>query len=274
MINKICKEHDVSDKLTLFYVLGWIIINPFYLETILIEGIYDVVVGLCVLLAVYCIDHSEQIKSGIYTAFAFLLKFIGLILAFPVVFMKKKINWRLGLVAVSIGGGIYLLGFIFWGTSVFDPFLTHLLRDPEGSSIFTFIYEVLGIDLSEYMIYLLIIGVVIVIVFFYFQNDDISTYSLILIILLILVLPVLFPHYVLWFLPLTLYWSIKHKSALKRTIILYFIVMGLILFGINAEIFNSRVRSYLSIISFIASAIFVIMIYLENRKENLNVVES
>ncbi|MFX1295230.1 MAG: hypothetical protein ACFFD2_10315 [Promethearchaeota archaeon] len=181
----------------------------------------------------------------------------------------------MGIVIVSIGGSIYLLGFLLWGYNVFEPFLAHFTRDPAGYSIFIFINEAFGLDLSKYIIYFMIFGVFILIVFLYFKNDDISTYSLILIICFILVLPTFYPQYVLWFFPLLAYWSIKHNYALKRTILLYFLVMILIWTWIFAfDFFGFPDIPYISIISFTISIIFVIMIYLEYRKKNLIVIES
>ncbi|MHA1426996.1 MAG: glycosyltransferase 87 family protein [Candidatus Helarchaeota archaeon] len=263
VINKICYKFEITDKSTILYSLCFIMLNPFYWISGLMLGRYDIVVGLCVLLAVYAIDNAEQIKSGIYAAQAFLLKYVGLILLFPLVFVKKKINWRIGLLAIGISGAVYLFGFFLWGIVIFDPFIVHLTRDPGGQSIFTFIYDVFGIDLSKYLIYLLIIGVFIVACFLYFQNDDISTYSLILIICFILILPVFYPQYILWFFPLLSYWSIRHNYAFKRTIIMYMGIIGLVWIGTFYKIGYPPI---LSIFSVIINGIFILLIYFENKK--------
>ncbi len=264
VINKICEKYEISDKSSILYSLCFVMLNPFYWISGLMLGRYDIIVGLCVLLAVIAIDSAEQIKSGIYTALSFLLKYVGLILIFPVVFVKKRINWRTGLVALSISGAIYLIGFLLWGTSVFDPFLAHLFREAEGQSIFTFISDVLGIDLSKYIIYLLLGGAIIVAIFLYYQNDDIATYSLILIICFILILPVFYPQYILWFFPLLVYWSIRHNYAYKAIIIIY---MGLIGVVWLLTFYIPEYRSIFSIFSVIINGVLVLMIYFHNRKE-------
>jgi len=266
LMNKICKKHNISNNTTIIFCVGWLLINPLYIGTTLIMGHFDILVGFCILLAVYSADQSEEIKSGIYTALVFLLKFVGLILAFPLVFMKKKINWRLGISALSISGIFYLFGFLFWGTSAFEPILYHIFREPSGSSIFLFFKEVLGIDLSPFIIPLLIIGVIIVIVFLYSQNNDLSTYSLIILICFNLILPVFYVQYLLWFLPLALYWSIKHNNALHRMLVLYFSVMYI---SVQLAIipFLSELQPYFSILSFIMSVLFVIVLYLYRTKD-------
>jgi len=266
VINKICYKYKITDKSSIMFSLGFIFLNPYYLMAGLMLGRYDIVVGLCVLLAVYAVDNAEQLKSGIYTALAFLLKYIGLILLFPVVFVKKKINWRAGLVAVAISGAVYLFGFLLWGTTVFDPFIEQLLRDPGGQSIFTFILDTFGIDLSKYIVYILILGVFIVAIFLYFQNDDISTYSLILIICFILILPVFYPQYILWFFPLLIYWSIRHNYAYRATIVIYMGVIGLVWLG---TFFNIGNTPLLSIFSIIINGIFALLIYFENRRHKI-----
>lgn len=264
VINRICKEYDITDKSTILFCVFFIILNPMYLSTTMIQGWYDGIVGLCILLAVYAIDHSKQIKSGIYAALALLFKFIGLIVLFPIVFVKKKINWRTGLVFASICGGLYLFAYLLWGTSAFFPWEAHLFaHSPEGSSIFAIIYDIFGIDLSKYIIYLLIIGVFIVIGFLYFQNNDISTYSLIIIILFILILPVFWGQYMLWFIPLAIYWSITHNYALKGTFSLYLCALILLLHFYY-------VTSIFTIITYILSLVFVLLVYLNRNKDELN----
>ncbi|NVM28768.1 MAG: DUF2029 domain-containing protein [Candidatus Helarchaeota archaeon] len=263
VINRICKEYNITDKSTILFCVFFIILNPMYLSTTMLQGWYDGIVGLSILLAVYAIDHSKQIKSGIYAALAFLFKFIGLIVLFPIVFVKKKINWRTGITAASICGGLYLFAYLLWGNSAFYPFWLHLFRDPEGASIFVIIYDIFGIDLSKYIIYLLIIGVFIVIGFLYFQNNDISTYSLIIIILFILILPVFWGQYMLWFIPLAIYWSITHNYALKGTFSLYLCALILLLHFYY-------VTSIFTIITYILSLVFVLLVYLNRNKDELN----
>jgi len=262
IINKICKEYNLTKNSTLLYSLGLVALNPYYWQLVLVIGNVDVVVGLCVLLSVYCIKNSKQIKSGIYTLFAFLIKFIGIILFFPVVFTKKKINWKLGVIFISGFCGMYLLGFILWGQSIFNPFLNQLLREPEGTSISFYISSIFGINFSYFSIILSIIGIVFVIIFFYLKNNEIATYSILFIIYFILILPVFNPQYTLWYFPLVIYWSIIHDYALMRTITLYFpLILILLSFREITPIF--------SILGFIISLSFMILIYLNRTRDKI-----
>lgn len=265
-MNKICKEYKVTDKSTILFCVFLVILNPMYVSTTLLQGWYDGIVGLSVLLAVYTIDHSQQVKSGIYASAALLFKFIGLIILFPIIIAKKKIHWRTGITALAICGGIYLFAYLLWGTSAFFPFWTHLFRDPEGSSIFIIINDLFGIDLSKYIIYILIIGLVIVVGFLFLKNTDISTYSFILILLFILILPVFWGQYTLWFIPLALYWCITHNYALKRTIVLYICALFLLLHFYY-------ITSIFTIITFLISLGFVLLLYLNRKKEELKHLE-
>ncbi len=264
-LNKMCKEHDVSRKSTLYYVFALILFHPLYWGITVISGHYDVTVGLCVLLAVYGIDHSNQLRSGIYSAFAFLLKFIGLILIFPLVFLKKKINWRIGVIFIAICGGIYLIGYFLWGVAVFEPILIHIYREPEGGSIFTFISDFLGIDSSLLIAMVLIAGMFVIAIFLYFQNTDICSFSLILILLFLLILPVVWLHYAAWFLPLAAYWSITHNGKLQGTIFYYHIG------GLIAALVSWFIATWLGAIIFFGStAAFVFLIYLFRNKGEIN----
>ncbi|NVM52216.1 MAG: DUF2029 domain-containing protein [Candidatus Helarchaeota archaeon] len=264
LINGIAKKHDVSRKSTIYFCIGLIIINPMYLAIVLIAGHYDVVVGLCVLLAVYALDHSEQIKSGIYTASAFLLKFLGLILIFPLVFKKKKINWRLGVTFIAISGGIYLLCYLLWGSSIFQPIITQILRVPKGGSILVFISEVLGFDVGLILPYLFIIGAIIAAIFLYFRNTDTSSFSLILILCFLMILPTFYVHYGAWFTPLAIYWSITHNGKLQFTIILYYIgalISGLI--SVFVVVWAGGV------FLFCITGVFALAIYFNRNKEEV-----
>ncbi len=264
-INKLCKKYNTSRKSTIYYTLALHVAHPLYWGIIIISGHYDVAVGLCVLLAVYCMDKGEQIKSAMYSAFAFLLKFIGLILIFPLVFLKKKINWRAGVVFVAICGGVYLLGYLFWGAYVFDPILVHIFRDPEGGSIFTIISQFLGIGISTMMLALLIGGMIIVAIFLYWQNTDVASFSLILILLFLLILPVIWIHYAAWFLPLTIYWSLTHNGRLQGTIFYYH--MGGLVACLSYQMLLDQGLGWVgSLIYFIITLIFVLIIFLYRKK--------
>ncbi|MHA1648609.1 MAG: hypothetical protein ACTSYB_00325 [Candidatus Helarchaeota archaeon] len=270
ILNKICKELNVSDRTTVIYCVGVMTLHPlFYIRILLNASHYDSIVGLSILLAIYYLDKSNQIKSGFYAVVAFLFKFIGLILLFPMIFIKKKIRLKVALIFGSIGGFIYLIGFLLWGTNVFEPFITHLIRNPEGASILLFLENLLGIDISKIFPILLISAAFLLAIFLYFFNDDVTTYSLILIISFILILPVFFMQYVLWFIPLTIYWSIKHNDALLRTIIIYSIILHLSFF--LWELFGDNLFS--PFIAFIASIIFLILVFMYKDKKRQNFLE-
>jgi Gpi18-like mannosyltransferase len=267
VFNRICKKNEISDKNT-FYSIGLFLFNPLYFMNGISAGHFDVVVGLCVLLAVYSIDESDQLKSGIYASLAFLFKFVGLVLLFPLIFTKRRVNWKLGIIAVAICGGAYLLGFILWGSIVFDPFLVHIFRNPEGSSIILFINKILGFNIIPFILPALIIGVIIISIYFYFKNNDISTYSLILVILFILILPVFWIQYCFWFFPLLIYWSINHKYKIR-----WLLIFSLAIF-IIAVIFYyfppfPSIPLY-SVFTFLGALVIVLLIFLNRKKdENL-----
>jgi hypothetical protein len=263
VFNRICKNYNISDKGTLINCVGFFLINPFYFVIVGIAGHYDGIVGLCVLLAVYSVENAEQIKSAIYTSLAFLLKFVGLVLFFPLVFTKKKVNWKLGVMGFGICGLVYLVGFLLWGISVFDPFYTHLFRNPEGASIILFIKEVLGIDIAPLIPYALVVGMIAIAVFLYFENTDISTYSLILIILFVLILPVFWIHYCLWFFPLLIYWAITHTYKLRW---LLTFTMAVLIVSFVFYWFFSSLPSVPSIVTFLGGFVFVIFIFLNRKK--------
>lgn len=265
VFNRICKSRNVSNKETLIYSVIFFLINPFYFMIVMIAGHYDVIIGLTVLLAVYSVENSEKIKGAIYASLAFLLKFVGLVLFFPLVFTKKKVNWKLGVTGIAICGLIYLLGYLLWGVFVFDPFYTHLFRSPEGSSILLFIENVLGIDIAPLIPYALIVAMVVLAVFLYFYNNDISTYSLVIIILFILILPVFWIHYCLWFFPLLIYWAITHTYELRW--LLTFMISVLTLVFIFYWFFSSLPIPIYSIATFLGGLVFVLFIFLNRKKD-------
>lgn len=268
LIHKICRDYGASRKTTIYFVFVVTLFNPFYLGITIISGHYDVTVGLVVLLAVYAIDKSEQIKSGLFCALAFLLKFIGLILVFPLVIAKRKINWRVGVTFAAISGGAYLIGYFLWGPSIFSIWV-HIFRSPEGGSIFTALSNFFNIDVSILVLLILLAGMIFVSVFLYFQNGDYSSFSLILILGFILVLPVIWIHYVSWFLPLVIYWSIKHNGKYQTTIGLYHVgglIAGIVYMnyywsGIGLEWIGS-------IIFLIITLGFIILIFFNRTKDD------
>jgi hypothetical protein len=263
LINGFCKKYNLTPGTTFYLCIAIIIINPVYLGTILISGHYDVVVGLCVLLAVYSLHHSDQIKSGIYTAFAFLFKFLGIILIFPLVIMKKKINWRVGVIFVALSGGIYLIGYLLWGPAVFQPFIDQLLRNPQGASILLVISDILGLDVSILVPIIILGGILVVSIALYFLNTDIISFSLILILGFFLISPVIYVHYSTWFLPLAVYWSITHNGKLKMTLGLYHIG------GLIAALALWFIAGWISsVIIFCITALYIIMIYLNRKKDD------
>ncbi|MHA1264954.1 MAG: hypothetical protein ACTSRS_06920 [Candidatus Helarchaeota archaeon] len=219
-IHGLCKKYEVSRKSTLYYVFALILLNPVYLGSILASGHYDPVVGLCILLAVFSLQQSKQIRSGLYAACALLLKFLGLILIFPLVFLKKKINWKIGVIFLTLAGGVYLFGYYLWGTPVFQPFFDQIFRVPESGPIFI-LSQWLGISTGTLLTLAFIGGILIVIIFLYYQNTDFITFSLILILLFILVLPSVWVHYATWFLPLSVYWCLTHNGKLQGTVAYY-----------------------------------------------------
>lgn len=262
VINRICKNNNVSDEATLTYCVALFLLNPFYIMIVLLAGHYDVTVGLCVLLAVYSIEKSDNIKSGIYASLAFLLKFVGLVLFFPLIITKKKVNWKVGITALVTCGGSYLLGFLLWGPSVFDPFIVQIFRNPEGSSILLFIKEKLGINIAPLIPAALVIAVVIVSIYLYFKNTDIITFSLILIILFMLVLPVFWIHYVLWFFPLLIYWAITHAYKLRWILgfLLVVLVTSLIFYWFVSTI-------YAPVFVFLGVLVILLFLFLNRKKE-------
>ena len=260
LINKICRKYKVTNGNTLLYS-GLIIVNPYYGVIVMVSGHYDVLVGLCVFLAVYSIERYAQIRAGLYIACAFLLKFVGLIILFPITILKKKLNWKTAVMAVGISGIIYLFGYFVWGTSVFFPFTSQLFREGSGSSIYAFFENILGIDLTPFIIPILIGGCAIVSIFLYFQNTDISTYCLILLIGFSLVFQTFYLQYTLWYWPLVIYWSITHKNALKWTMVLYFSIIGF-------PLYYYWWSPYLSIITFVASLIFIVLLFLNRERGN------
>lgn len=224
LINQLSKKHNASRKSTLYYVFALIVLNPVYLGSILVAGNYDVVLGLCILLAVITFHKAEQVKSGIYTALALLLKFLGGILIFPLVFLKRKINWKIGISFSVISVGVYLLGYIFWGNPVFQPFLDQVLApDSALNDILLKIATVLGIDVILLIIGILFMGAFVFALILYFMNTDGITFSLISILgfIMVLTLSHVYVHYGTWFLPLAAYWCLTHNGKLQGTIALY-----------------------------------------------------
>ena len=223
-VNALCKKYAIPLKATIYLVFVIILFNPFYLASLLITGTYDVLIGLFVLLAVIAIDENEQIRSGIYAALALLFKFIGLAIIAPLVFIKKKINWKTGLIFVLICGGVYFIGFLLWGSYVLNSFTLHLAR----SEIITSIAGVLGISLNTLLLLLLAGGGIVLAIigyFLYSKNTDPASFTLIFI-LVFLMLFALVVRWVpvaamVWFLPLFIYWSVTHDYKLNKTIGLY-----------------------------------------------------
>lgn len=258
LINNFCKKYNVSNRSTLLYS-GIIIVNPYYAIIVMVSGHYDVLVGLCVFFAVYSIERYKQIQAGLYVAFAFLLKFIGLVILFPITILKRKVNWKTLAIAGGISGIVYLIGYLVWGTSIFFPFTAQIAQAGSGSSIYVFIRDTFGIDLANYIIPILIGGCVMVSVFLYIENTDISTYCLILLIGFSIVFQTFYLQYTLWYIPLTLYWSITHKNALKWTIVLYYSI-------IIIPLYYFWVDDRLSIITFVATLIFIVLLFLNRNK--------
>ncbi len=264
-LNELCKKYDLSQRSTIYFSLVIVMFNPFYIISLLVGGTFDVLIGLCILLAVIAIDENKQIRSGIYLALAFLFKYIGMVILLPLVFLKKKLNWKTGLIFGFIGGGVYLLGFLLWGPDILYAFTSQLSR----SDIFPYVAGILGISVNTLYLLLLVGGGIVLAIIAYFlssKNTDASSYSLIFlfVFLMILTLTVRWvpPGAAAWLLPLLIYWSITHEGKFQMTLGLYQ------LSGIPIMIFwglfwgNDLFEWIGQIIFVCVSGIFALLIYL------------
>ena len=120
------------------FLFCFLLLNPFFLATVVSYGHFDIVVALFTVLAVLSVQKSAETKAGVSIGVAILFKLYPLFFI-PFLFVgEKKLRWKFlfsTIATVVIG---YSIAFLVWGKSVWVPFTYATDRQSTQLSIFRF----------------------------------------------------------------------------------------------------------------------------------------
>ncbi|MHA1730535.1 MAG: glycosyltransferase 87 family protein [Promethearchaeota archaeon] len=224
--------------------------NPLVWSLVYYFGEYDIVVGVCIYAAVRAARRERDFSAGVWVGVATLLKFGGVLVALPLLFLKK-VNTRFALGLASLVGVVAAAGFAYFGTDVvwklLNPFLQQGLQSRvEGFTTVNESYttvDALLLFLERSNVY--IVGGFMV-VGFYFSRRQRNGYlqaSIIQILVFLTFFKVKNVQFLLWVVPLFSYWHATDEhgfsqSALRAwdvvlALLSCWITFGLVLFSVE-----------------------------------------
>ncbi|MEL4894849.1 glycosyltransferase 87 family protein [Crocosphaera sp. Alani8] len=192
---KILYQRYSEDSLTMLAGFLFLFANPFLWISISMQGFFDILPAICCVMAVIFRSKRRFILAALFLAIGFLFKFYPIVL-FPILVIdNRRIRVLPGItyfIFITVG---FLVSFLIWGESTFNPLIFASARDSKILSIFFFLksrFSPLRLfteqpNLDNYSNYTMIIGYLVV-VFYTWKRRIESSLSAIIYMMIVLVL--------------------------------------------------------------------------------------